>query len=171
MINRLCPLAERPLRQLRNSPRNHGYRKSPERRGMATRWLDAWGLTRSATAAPGVKFVKAGERAAVAGPCRSKMIRTAGQAGVARLMMAAGPTLVARRDPCLCRGTPRFSSLSTSPFVRLGTAGFEAPRLRRLGLRTTKWPSGCTRPWGQPTETVPGALAHNSSSWEFHVGA
>ena len=105
---------------------------------------------------PGVKFLKAGERAAIAGPCHSKMIHTAGQVGVARLMMAAGPTLVARRDPCLCRGTPRFPVRSVLlRFVRLGTAGFEAPRLRRFGLRTTKRPSGCTRPWGQPTETVP----------------
>src|SRR3954470_10032302 len=28
---RLCPLAERPLRQLRNSPRNHGHHGLPTR--------------------------------------------------------------------------------------------------------------------------------------------
>ncbi len=35
MINRLCPLAERSLRQLRNSPRNHGHH------GLPTRQRDA----------------------------------------------------------------------------------------------------------------------------------
>jgi hypothetical protein len=132
---------------------------------MATRWLDAWGLTRSATAAPGVKFVKAGERAAVAGPCRSKMIRTAGQAGVARLMMAAGPTLVARRDPCLIRGRRDVRSAGGAA-VRGGGPAALGPEpvheaqaivdaLRKNACQRTAGPSGTRHRARSSTDRAP----------------
>ena len=105
------------------------------------------------------------ERAAVAGPCRSKMICTAGQAGVARLMMAAGPTLVARRDPCLIRGRRDVRSAGGAA-VRGGGPAALGPEpvheaqaivdaLRKNACQRTAGPSGTRHRARSSTDRAP----------------